>query len=436
MAAGDELPILYARDAGGSYRFIEDVANGDACGCFCPACGQPMRARNAGRILRHSFAHQPGATCTWAVEAVITELAKQALEETGLMMLPVLTYHNAVTDKVVRLSDARLMRVTGVETVKVTGRQTPCLSISVAGGNAVAEFALCVCLRKRLNPEQAQELCEGRRGVMLVDLGLDLKQQRRLLGKHYDRDELIKSYQDKDFIASILTDSESYISSWVLNGRRKAEEERSLAEREEIDRREEEARRKREEELAREREELERETAELKRRKEERLEREAREGIIREPNGCVTDRDEYDVRMWDPVDVGSGNLAENEMLVRNGDLLALVVMTPKGDQLRIRTHMSVNAIDEISWNLEALRDGFDSFVLVLSTGFMKRYVSITEQDGDGTLRFHLNGHGFCCALQGLVSRDVTVLVNTSDGQSWQIEKVNVREDTVSLKRLR
>lgn len=394
-----------------------------------------MRARNAGRILRHSFAHQPGATCTWAVEAVITELAKQALEETGLMMLPVLTYHNAVTDKDVRLSDARLMRVTDVETVEVTGRQTPCLIISVAGGNAVAQFALCVCLRKRLTPEQAQELCEGRRGVVLVDLGLDLKEQRKLLGKHYDRDELIKSYQDKEFIAGILTDNESYISSWVLNARREAEEERSLAERQEIDRKEEEAKRQREEELAREREELEREAAELKRRKEERLEREAREGIIREPNGCVTDRDEYDVRMWDPVDVGS-NLAESEMLVRNGDLLALIVMTPDGDRLRIKTHMSLAAIDEISWNLEALIDGFDSFVLVLSTGFMKHYVSITEQDGDGTLRFLLDGHAFCCALQGLVSREVTVLVNTSEGHSWQVERVDVRKDTVFLKRLR
>ena len=139
--------------------------------------------------------------------------------------------------------------------------------------------------------------------------------------------------------------------------------------------------------------------------------------------------------MWDPVDVGS-NLAESEMLVRNGDLLALIVMPPDGDRLRIKTHMSLAAIDEISWNLEALIDGFDSFVLVLSTGFMKHYVSITEQDGDGTLRFLLDGHAFCCALQGLVSREVTVLVNTSEGHSWQVERVDVRKDTVFLKRLR
>ena len=129
------------------------------------------------------------------------------------------------------------------------------------------------------------------------------------------------------------------------------------------------------------------------------------------------------MRKWKPVDVGSGNLSENEMLVRNGDLLALIVMTPDGDRLRIKTHMSLAAIDEISWNLEALIDGFDSFVLVLSTGFMKHYVSITERDGDGTLRFLLDGHAFCCALQGLVSREVTVLVNTSEGHSWQVETI-------------
>lgn len=51
------VKLFVARDAGGRYRFIGDVARGSACGCFCLACGSPLIARKAD-ILEWHFAHE------------------------------------------------------------------------------------------------------------------------------------------------------------------------------------------------------------------------------------------------------------------------------------------------------------------------------------------------------------------------------------------
>ena len=115
MSQNDELPILHARDECGTYRFIEDVPNGDAYGCFCPACGQPMCGRNAGVKRRHSFTHQPGATCMWGVEAVVTALSKKAIEDTGMIVLPSLSYRNAVSNEVLLETEEMQMKVVKVE---------------------------------------------------------------------------------------------------------------------------------------------------------------------------------------------------------------------------------------------------------------------------------------------------------------------------------
>lgn len=60
---------------------IDDVPNGNECGCQCPACGKDLCARNNGTKRIHHFAHQSGADCPGAVESSIHLLAKKVLKE-------------------------------------------------------------------------------------------------------------------------------------------------------------------------------------------------------------------------------------------------------------------------------------------------------------------------------------------------------------------
>jgi hypothetical protein len=434
VPADYELPILYARDARGVYRYIEDVPNGDACGCFCPACGQPMRARNAGRKLRHSFAHQPGMTCTWAVEAVIIALAGQTIKESGCVALPALHYQNALTDKTELLSASRLMKVTQVESTTLTGRQAPCLVVTVQGGGQTARFGLCVTLRRKLTSEQAERLLEDTRGIVLVDLGADLAKQRKVLGRHYDRDEIILGYQNEEHLAEILHETSSDLMSWVRNVRREEREERSAAERDELDRRKAEqlalAKREYRERLRREREEQERKA-------QERAEREAREGIVREPDSYVTEYDDYDVRRWGDRSLPQGKrLRANERYVVNGALEALLVEEQDGTKVIVRCKMNLDAINEVSWKLGELSAGFSRLVLMIDAKNLKVYgqAKLTVgTSGEFELVIYAHAREFCCAIQGLVFRGIAVALGTLDKHTRRVVRVDVDAHKLILK---
>lgn len=60
---------------------IDEVPNGNDCGCQCPACGKDLCARNNGTKRIHHFAHQSGADCPGAVESSIHLLAKKVIKE-------------------------------------------------------------------------------------------------------------------------------------------------------------------------------------------------------------------------------------------------------------------------------------------------------------------------------------------------------------------
>lgn len=432
MPADYEPPILYARDSQDAYRYIDDVQNGDACGCFCPACGQPMRARNAGQKRRHSFAHQPGMTCTWAVEAVIAALAKQAIEESGRMAMPALYYENAVTGGIDRLSESRLMKVSEVELVTLAGRLAPCLVVTVQGGGKTARFGLCITLRRKLTIEQEEQLLGDTRGIVLVDLGVDLARQRKELGRHYDRDELILGYQDKDRLSEILLEQSSDLMDWIRNARRDEYEMKSAAEKAELDRKEAKARAEaeREYEEARKREEEARE-----REARERTDREAHEGIVREPDNFVTEYDEYDVRRWGDKSIPSGHLRPGERLVYNGGLLALILKTGDTEGVRVLMEMSLDALDEISWNYGELSRDFEEFTLVLNSEYLQltKVVEITATGGEyAQMSFTSDARAYCCALQGLLYQGARLIVSAKPGGSWQIMRVDVNAGTVRM----
>ena len=76
-----ERLLTYAYNRENKLIHIDDVENGNNCGCRCPHCNDPLCAKNNGKIQAHHFSHQSGTDCEGAYETAVHLLAKEILVE-------------------------------------------------------------------------------------------------------------------------------------------------------------------------------------------------------------------------------------------------------------------------------------------------------------------------------------------------------------------
>lgn len=76
--------LMYAVGSKGQLVNIDDVRTGNECGCFCPACKEPLMAKNQGLKKIHHFAHQSGTECEFAYESMLHLLAKEKVRNAFL----------------------------------------------------------------------------------------------------------------------------------------------------------------------------------------------------------------------------------------------------------------------------------------------------------------------------------------------------------------
>jgi hypothetical protein len=91
------IPVTFALH-GDDLMHVNDVANGLACGCVCPSCGDRMVAKH-GAITIHHFAHEGGSDCAGGLQTTLHLAAKAVLSKERRMVLPALiltaTAHDA-----------------------------------------------------------------------------------------------------------------------------------------------------------------------------------------------------------------------------------------------------------------------------------------------------------------------------------------------------
>lgn len=63
---------------------VIDVPNGSKCNCKCPACKEPLVAKNKGEKRISHFAHKSGTECEHAVETMLHLLAKEKIQKAFL----------------------------------------------------------------------------------------------------------------------------------------------------------------------------------------------------------------------------------------------------------------------------------------------------------------------------------------------------------------
>lgn len=76
--------LIYAVGSKGQLVNVDDVRTGNECGCFCPACKEPLMAKNQGLKRIHHFAHQSGTECDFAYESMLHLLAKEKVRNAFL----------------------------------------------------------------------------------------------------------------------------------------------------------------------------------------------------------------------------------------------------------------------------------------------------------------------------------------------------------------
>ena len=72
-------------------RTPESVERGLACGCVCPACGEPLVANHGTEIKQPYFSHESGRSCEAAYQTALHLLAKEVLATEKKIMLPPLS---------------------------------------------------------------------------------------------------------------------------------------------------------------------------------------------------------------------------------------------------------------------------------------------------------------------------------------------------------
>lgn len=82
--------LTWALNKDGDMVHVDEVPNGNECGCICPHCKSSLCAKNGGdgeRMIHH-FAHLSGADCIGAVESALHKMAKEIMLKSKCVYLP------------------------------------------------------------------------------------------------------------------------------------------------------------------------------------------------------------------------------------------------------------------------------------------------------------------------------------------------------------
>lgn len=221
MAYWESDPLLFACDAHGALVHVDDVANGAACACTCPSCGQPLVAKNGGCVLIHHFAHQKG-TCKWAAEAAVILIALSILQESRAMRVEGAGYMDLCEDRWFYFSPFGMLQIRDASQLYINGRLAPALMISCMDeGGVECAFVLIVALAQRISEEQLDELRNECGNVLSIDFKGEYASMRDSEGRHFSRAEFFQTVQDCSFIESVLMGGKgSETLRWLAHSKR------------------------------------------------------------------------------------------------------------------------------------------------------------------------------------------------------------------------
>ena len=196
--------LTYALDGGGALVHVDDVANGAKCACYCPHCGAPLYAKNKGRWPEprtrvHHFAHAHGHECEGAYESALHLLAKEILQETGRIMLPLSTV-NGFPAGPVRLHNVEIEKWDDSYGIRPDAE-----GIMDNGERLLIEFYV-------------SHKVDGKKRKIIVDnhlLCIEIDINFQVLDKTELKEFLTGSYEDREWVVSMPSKPESKRASFI-----------------------------------------------------------------------------------------------------------------------------------------------------------------------------------------------------------------------------
>lgn len=158
------IRLPYGMQAG-VLTHVSDVASGLACGCLCPACGEPLVAKK-GQFKQHHFAHAADGDCSTAVETALHLAAKSILESRREVVLPAVEAKFAGTRRTIVLAPELSYVVEKVELERSVGAIVPDVLAWISGRKVAIEVRVTHAVDER-KIERLREL-----GLSTVEIDL------------------------------------------------------------------------------------------------------------------------------------------------------------------------------------------------------------------------------------------------------------------------
>lgn len=146
LSAIHQRMVVYALNETEELTHIDSVYRGKSCKCRCLSCGESLIARQ-GELKSHSFAHESGTECRYAVETMLQWLAKELISAQGFFVTPELAIHESLPGPVRRIEARQILpskkvTIDSAQLEKRTHRTRPDLVLSASGHELLVEIAI------------------------------------------------------------------------------------------------------------------------------------------------------------------------------------------------------------------------------------------------------------------------------------------------------
>ncbi|MDO8178407.1 MAG: competence protein CoiA family protein [Undibacterium sp.] len=170
IASEFEPIVVFARNSHGQFVHIDSVPNGKACDCTCLACGEPLVARQ-GSKKAHSFAHESGAECQYAIETMLHWLAKELFASRSYFVTPSHTISTSMDGPIRPINLSKVipsmeLQIDSVEIEKRVASVRPDILINVQG----KEYLIEIFVTHKCDEEKISKLKEIGLSSIEIDL--------------------------------------------------------------------------------------------------------------------------------------------------------------------------------------------------------------------------------------------------------------------------
>lgn len=176
---------------------VSEVDSGLRCGCTCPACGEPLIARNGKRKVHH-FGHKPGADCTSAVETALHRAAKQVLVDAGYLRIPPVEVQFESYKESWSIHPEQTIQFDAVHPEQRHGEVIPDLTVDVGDRRLFVEIVVTHDIDE--NKEKAL------RGMDVSVLAIDLSSVARAASLEEIRKLVVDGVESKRWVINVRAD--------------------------------------------------------------------------------------------------------------------------------------------------------------------------------------------------------------------------------------